>query len=310
MSSLVAVILAAGNGRRMRPLTHFVPKPMLPVGNRPLIELHVEMLKACGAERVVVVVGHLGDQIEQSLGSGEHLDVAIEYVRQPSPEGIAQALSMAGDHVQDAMIVSLGDIYFLADDLRPAVAPVLSGEADAVLLSKHARARDEIKMNFEILASASGRVSRVVEKPADPVGNIKGCGLYVFNPKIFDAIIRTPRSVLRNEFELTDAIQTLINDGADVRHAPLIHADINLTSPADLLAANLAELDRCDRPHLLGNHVRLHARAHITNSVVGHDVRIEQPIRVDRSVILADTVVRESKDIFSAVVGPAGIVTC
>jgi dTDP-glucose pyrophosphorylase len=310
MSSLVAVILAAGKGRRMRPLTRFMPKPMLPVGNRPLIELHVEMLKACGAERIIVVVGHLSDQIQRSLGTGEHLGVSIEYVQQPSPEGIAHALGTVADHVQQPMIVSLGDIYFVADDLRPAVSLVVTGQADAVLLSKQARARDEIRMNFEILANASGRVSHVVEKPADPVGHIKGCGLYVFNPKIFDAISRTPRSQLRNEFELTDAIQTLVSDGADVRHAPLIRADINLTSPADLLAANLAELDRRDRPHLLGEHVRLHTKAQVTNSVVGDDVQVEQPIRIDRTVILAETVVQQTHSIFSSVVGPAGVVTC
>jgi dTDP-glucose pyrophosphorylase len=282
---------------------------MLPVGNRALIERHVEMLKACGAERVIVVVGHLGDQIQQSLGAGETLGIPIEYVHQPHPEGIAHALSLADDRVPDVMIVSLADIYFVADDLPRAVEPVLSGEVDAVLLSKLAT-RSEVRMNFEILADDGERVSRVIEKPTDPLGNIKGCGLYVFNSKIFDAIARTPRSPLRNEFELTDAIQTLIDDGAHVRHAPLIRNDINLTSPADLLAANLAELDRRDRPHLLGDHVRLHAQAHITNSVVGNGVQIDHPIRIDRSVILARTVVRQSHDIFSSVVGPAGIVTC
>jgi dTDP-glucose pyrophosphorylase len=208
------------------------------------------------------------------------------------------------------MIVSLGDIYFVADDLRPAVALVLSGQADAVLLSKYTESSDEIKMNFEIVADGSGRVSRVVEKPAHTVGNIKGCGLYVFNSRIFEAIRNTPRSPLRNEFELTDAIQKLIDDGASVRHAPLIRADINLTSPADLLAANMAELSRQDRTQLLGQHVRLHAQAQVTNSVLGDEVQIEQPIHIDRSVILAGTVVRQPHDILSSVVGPAGVVTC
>jgi dTDP-glucose pyrophosphorylase len=234
----------------------------------------------------------------------------LEYVEQRQPEGIAHALGCLAGRVATTMVVSLGDIYFVADDLQSAVAPVLAGESDATLLSKRVSCRDEIKKNFEIHVTADGRVQRVVEKPAQPSCDIKGCGLYVFNQRIFAAIAQTPRSALRNEYELTDAIQVLVDQGAIVRHAPLIQTDINLTSPADLLTANLAELRRQDLLRLIGQRAQLHPAARITSSVLGPGVIVEQPIHIERSVILAESVLRQRHDLVQTVVGPAGVVSC
>jgi dTDP-glucose pyrophosphorylase len=294
----------------MHPLTQHVPKPLLPICNRPLVERHIEMLKGCGVRRVIVVIGHLGQQFRELLGTGQRLGVEIEYVEQPRAEGIGHALGLLADRVQAPMIVVLGDIYFVAADLRPAVQLVTEGRAEATLLSKQVEARAEIKKNFEIWARPDGRVERVVEKPAEPTCNIKGCGLYVFSPSIFEAIEKTPRSELRNEYELTDAIQILVHSGAAVHHAPLIHADINLTSPADLLLANLAELQRQGRESVIGERVQMEAGAQVSASVLGAGVRVRRPIRIERSVVLAETDVSVSTDIVSAVVGAAGIVSC
>ena len=89
-----------------------------------------------------------------------------------------------------------------------------------------------------------GRVRRVIEKPRYVDSQLKGCGLYVFDPHIFDAIRRTPRTAMRDEYEITDSIQILINDGYVTHHHPIVERDLNLTKPADLLTINLIELAR------------------------------------------------------------------
>jgi len=306
----VGVILGAGKGIRMRPLSHAVPKPLLPICNRPLIEHHIRLMKDCGITRIFVVVGHLGSQIQDELRDGGHLGVEIQYVTQPTTDGIAHALGLLRPYIDRTMVVFLGDIYFDAQDLTPAVAQVARGHVDGVLVSKVGCQPDEIRQNFAIVADQDGRVQRVIEKPQNPPNDIKGCGLYVFVPQIFDAIEKTPRSELRNEYEITDAIQVFINDGFAVSHAPLIRADINLTLPPDLLKANRLDLHKRGLPYLLGRDVRLPEQAAVDGSVLGDGVVVDRPIRIRNSIVLAGVHITADSDIHSSIICAEGIVKC
>ena len=99
----------------------------------------------------------------------------------------------------------------------------------------------------------------MIEKPRYVDSQLKGCGLYVFDPHIFDAIRRTPRTAMRDEYEITDSIQILINDGYVTHHHPIVERDLNLTKPADLLTINLIELARHGLTKLVDESVKMPA---------------------------------------------------
>jgi dTDP-glucose pyrophosphorylase len=205
----------------------------------------------------------------------------------------------------------LGDIYFhLKAPLRPLCEQVLSGEVNANLVSMYEPDPAMVRRNFVIQADERGRVHRVIEKPRYVESQLKGCGLYVFDPHIFDAIRRTPRTAMRDEYEITDSIQILINDGYVVHHHPIVERDLNLTKPDDLLTINLIELERAKLPRLVAETATLAAGTRIERSVVGHGAVIQHPIRISNSVIMPNVVVDASTDLDSVVMDGEHTVYC
>ena len=308
---MVGVILAAGKGARMYPFSERSPKPILPILNRPLLSHQIDVMRECGISEVHIVVGHLGYQVARAFGDGSHYGVRIHFVEQESTLGLAHAVGALEQRVQLPFVLMLGDIYFrLNAPLRPVMDQVLSGEVNANLVSMHEPDPEMMRRNFVIQADGHGRVHRVIEKPRYVDSQLKGCGLYVFDQHIFDAIRRTPRTAMRDEYEITDSIQIMINDGWIVHHQPVVERDLNLTKPEDLLTINLSELDRRGLPHLVAEHVSLPAGTHVERSVIGEGVLVRHPIRITNSVILPNVVVSSTHDIDSVVMDAEHSVYC
>ncbi|MGH9204286.1 MAG: hypothetical protein ACRD2A_23915, partial [Vicinamibacterales bacterium] len=139
---------------------------------------------------------------------------------------------------------------------------------------------------------------------------LKGCGLYVFDQHIFDAIRRTPRTALRDEYEITDSIQILIDDGYHVHHTPIVERDLNLTKPDDLLLINLIELRRQGLTSLVDDSVRAPQGVGISNSVIGPGVTIQHPIRITNSMIMSGVDVESSVDLDAVVMSREHVVQC
>ncbi len=295
--AVVGVILAAGAGTRIRPLSDHLPKPILPVGNRPMLEYQLDMLREAGIHDVYIVVGRAGAKIMSALGDGSKQGLHLRYVEQGEALGIAHALGTLEPFIRSPFIVFLGDIFFVADSLGPAIAEVVSGKVQVNLISKVEPSPDMIRRNFVIIDDGAGRVRRVIEKPKEVPTNLKGCGIYVLDPHVFDAIRRTPRSPLRNEHEITDTMQILIDDGLVVRHTPIVREDINVTNPADLLAVNLFELERRGTSTILGRNLSLPSGTRIERSVVGDDVTLEHPIRISGSLVFAGSRITADQDL-------------
>jgi dTDP-glucose pyrophosphorylase len=153
-------------------------------------------------------------------------------------------------------------------------------------------------------------VHRVIEKPRYVHSQLKGCGLYVFDQHIFDAIRRTPRTAMRDEYEITDSIQILINDGYVVRHHPIVKRDLNLTKPDDLLRINLIELERRGLQNLIGDRVSAPEGTRIERSIIGDGVVIRHPIRISNSVIMPNVTVDTASDLDSVVMDGEHLVYC
>jgi glucose-1-phosphate thymidylyltransferase len=308
---MVGVILAAGKGARMYPFSERSPKPILPILNRPLLSHQIEVMRECGIGEVHIVVGHLGYQVARAFGDGSHHGVRIHFVEQETTLGLAHAVGALEARVQLPFVLMLGDIYFhLKAALRPVMDQVLDGRVNANLVSMIESDPEMMRRNFVIQADESGRVQRVIEKPRYVESQLKGCGLYVFDQHIFDAIRRPPRTAMRDEYEITDSIQILINDGWVVHHQPIVERDLNLTKPEDLLSINLLELDRRGLPHLVHDYVSLPAGTRVERSVIGEGVLVRHPIRISNSVILPNVVVDSKHDLDCVVMDAEHSVYC
>lgn len=296
-AELMGVILAAGKGTRMQPFSAHFPKPILPLAGRPLIAHQLETLADLGIRDVVIVIGHLGHEVVRALGDGSQHGVNLTYIEQEETLGIAHALSGLEAHVNRPFLLLLGDIYFETNNLVTMVEMFQgSGGVDGVLAVKRESDPAAIRRNFVVMTDASGMVTRVIEKPRHPRTDLKGCGIYLFDQAFFDAIRRTPRTAMRDEYEITDAIQIFVDDGYRVQAAEVVVDDMNLSFPSDLLDLNLHYLDRKGVSEMIGENVKLADGCRIEHSVIMDGVVIEHPIAIRDCLIFPGVRVVSEKD--------------
>ncbi len=307
---LVGVILAAGKGTRIFPFSESYPKPLLPIANKPLMQYQIELMAAIGIRKVIVVIGHLGYEIVRKIGRGSEFGVDIQYVEQKTTLGIAHAVGTLEGSISSPFMLFLGDIYFVTDALGSMVETMVQEGLQGVLATKLENDVEKIKRNFAVILDGDGFVRRVIEKPQYPQNNLKGCGIYLFSPQVFDAIRRTPRTAMRDEYEITDAIQILIDDGAKVKSMNVIAEDMNLTYPHDLLELNLYEIQRqqCDR--IVGDNVAMNGTAVVRNCVIGHDAQIGAGASLENCVVFDGVVVEPGKSYVNTILTADRIIPC
>ena len=295
-------IIAAGKGTRIEPLSFKYPKSLLRVCNKPIIEHQIGVMKDIGIKNLFIVVGHLGNYIKKHLKDGRDFGVNITYIEQKNPKGIAHAVAQLESVVKIPFFVFLGDIFIKCRNLKKAVDLLKENNADAVLITKKERNKDMIKKNFSVILNKKGRVVRVIEKPHFPQNNLKGCGVYLFTPAIFDAIRRTPISQIRNEYELTDSIQIFIDDMHPVYSVNDVEWDLNINTAEDLLYCNLKMLKGLNKNKIVGKNVRIHPRAKLINSILCDNAVIKNPIKIINSCIFPNSVVDAKKDLMLCLV--------
>ncbi len=224
-----AVVLVAGKGTRMEPLTSDCPKVMLQVANKPILEHILNSAVQAGIEGFVFITGYLEQQIREYFGDGSKWGVRIDYVQQKEQLGTANAIGYAKGHVEEAFLVLNGDMLIGQEDLKA----LISRTEEAVICVKEV----ENPSDFGVLEVENNKVVRIIEKPKNPPTKLANAGVYLFKESIFDFIDRTQASV-RKEFEITDSIQMLIDSGAVVGYSPLEGRWIDIGYPWDLLKAN------------------------------------------------------------------------
>lgn len=306
----MGAILAAGRGSRMVPFGESIPKAIMPIGNRPLIEYQIEQMRGLGITEIAILVGHKGFEISKTLGDGERLGVRLIYVEQTVTAGIAHALGRLESVLPRPFVLMLGDIFFEPRNLADLVTEYEEHGCNAVLAAKYEHDIAAIRKNFAILQDESGRVRRVIEKPRHPQNNLKGVGLYMFDPVVFDSIRRTPRTAMRDEYELTEAIQVMINDEWHVRVSDCIANDINLTVPSDVLKCNLYVAANRGTTNIIDQTAQLHPDAVVDRVVMGRRAVIQKPITIRRSVILDNAIVDSTEDLDGFIVSPSQMVDC
>ena len=294
---VTGVILAAGVGSRIKPLSFDLPKPLLPICNKPIMQYQIEAMAEAGIRDFVVVVGYLKDKIIEYFGDGSRLNVNIRYIEQEKALGIAHAVGQIEGCLSGPFLLFLGDIFTIHGRLSSVMETYHKTRAPVVLAVKREKNPEFIKRNFAIQMNRDGTVKRVIEKPRYAINDLKGCGIYLFDLPIFDAIRRTPRTALRDEYEITNSIQILIEDGYKVRINDAVEWDMNVTVPEDLLECNMRLLKKMTVKNLIGSNVKLAGGTEVVNSVIGDNVMVHSPIRISDSVIFPGVSIEGGSDI-------------
>jgi glucose-1-phosphate thymidylyltransferase len=206
------VILAAGKGTRLYPITRHIPKPLLPIANRMTMEYAFDQLKNCGIHDVCVVVGENEPTMRETLGDGAAFGLNLSFVRQTDPKGLAHAVGFAKDFVAgDDFVLYLGDSVY-----DRSLAPFVDRFRETGCANLNLVKPVDDPRRFGVANVEGDRIVKLVEKPAEPESNLAMAGMYVFGPQLWDVLPDLQPSA-RGEYEITDAIQMLIDRGEDVR---------------------------------------------------------------------------------------------
>ncbi|XGI82742.1 glucose-1-phosphate thymidylyltransferase [Halorutilales archaeon Cl-col2-1] len=234
------VLLSGGKGTRLRPITHTGPKQLVPVANKPVLEYAIEDFKEAGIDEIGVILGNKGrEEIQEVLGDGSEYGVDITYIVQGNPLGLAHAAGCARDFVgDDDFVMYLGD-NILKQGIVDLVESFEDGDYDAGIALQEVENPEQFGIAD---VNQNDEVTELIEKPDDPPTNLALIGMYVFSPRIFDAIESIEPS-WRGELEITDAIQTLLEDGERIDSHVVDGWWKDTGKPEDILEANRLVLD-------------------------------------------------------------------
>src|ERR687889_1465821 len=212
MSELKGLILSGGRGTRLRPLTYTSAKQLVPVANKPVLFYGIEALADAGIRDIGIVVGDTQAEIRAAVGDGSAWGVRVTYIEQDAPRGLAHAVLISEPFIgNDSFVMYLGD-NLLNKGIDAFVEEfVREAPAAQILLT-----RVPDPQMFGVAELVEGRVVRLVEKPKEPKSDLALGGVYLFSPEVFESVKRI-RPSFRDELEITDAIQDLIERGFAVR---------------------------------------------------------------------------------------------
>jgi len=230
---LKALILAAGESTRMRPLTANKPKPLLHVAGKPFLEHTISSLKKSGIKDIVLLIGWRSERLQEYFGTGKKFGVTINYAHQTARYGTAHAIGTARKYFNEPFMCLNGDIL-LMDEMVKGILSFYKKHNSTVM----ALAEVEDPAGLGVVEVDNKKVKRIIEKPKKKVGTLINAGVYMFKPKIFDAVDKTQLSA-RGEYEITEALEILINKMSHpVYGYQLTTPWLDISMPWHLLNAN------------------------------------------------------------------------
>jgi bifunctional UDP-N-acetylglucosamine pyrophosphorylase/glucosamine-1-phosphate N-acetyltransferase len=254
-----AVILAAGEGTRLRPFTLTRPKHLISVGGKTVMEHVLDAVKNAGVNEVIVVVHYKAEQLRDFLGDGSKFGLSIEYIRQTEMKGTADAIRTVESNVNEEFLLIYGDILTTSEAIRS----VIKGYADNKPAAAMAVVQVSRPEHYGIVKLENNYVTGIFEKPkpSEALTNLANAGIYMFSKEIFQKIHQTPLSP-RGELEITDTFELLIGEKRQVLAVQILTDDwLDIGRPWNLLEANEWALSRItpkvdgkieDNVHLIG----------------------------------------------------------
>jgi glucose-1-phosphate thymidylyltransferase len=285
-----ALVLAGGEGTRLRPITHTSAKQLIPVANKPILFYGLEAIRDAGIREVGIVVGPTAEEVRAACGDGSRWGLEITYLPQDAPRGLAHAVLIARHYLgDDDFVMYLGD-NLLLEGLTTFVQEFDRHRPNAQIFL--ARVREPERFGVAVLEG--DRVTKLVEKPKEHISDLALVGVYLFDETVHEAVRRVEPS-WRGELEITDSIQALVDAGRTVR-AELITGWWKDTGKLeDMLEANRMMLSQVE-PRVDGE---VDGQSRLVGRVV-----IERGAKVSRTVIRGPAIVGENSIVEDSLIGP------
>lgn len=334
-----AVILAAGEGWRLRPITSTRPKHLIPIGGKPLLDHMLSALRNAGFKEILIVVHYGSDKITKHFGNGSNFGLKIEYVHQPHVIGTADATKLSERYVEDDFLLVYGDLFISSN--------VINRVLDVYKRSKNLSPRPTVTMgavpvenieNYGVMKIRGSYVIDIIEKPVPGTveSNLINAGVYVFSTEIFEAIKNTKVSP-RGELEITESIRYLMRKGKPVIFAKIPRNEwLDVGNPWDFLEANRRALSSLKTeirgkveegayihgPVYVGERARVRSGSYIEGPVfigggsdigpnchikahtsIGKNVRIGNACEIRNSIIMDDVEIGQLSYLGDSIVG-------
>jgi glucose-1-phosphate thymidylyltransferase len=290
MESLKGLILSGGKGTRLRPITHTSAKQLVPVANKPVLFYGIESLVSAGVEEIgIIIAPETGGEIQAAAGDGSSFGCSITYIEQDAPRGLAHAVLTAEPFLGDSpFVMYLGD-NLLRDGISALVDEFRSGAPDAMILLTPV----DDPENYGVAELDGDKVARLVEKPKEPRSDLALVGVYMFTTAIFEAA-RAIEPSWRDELEITDAIQWLIDRGLRVDPHTVSGWWKDTGQVQDMLDANRLILDDLSE----------RVDGELIDSRVEGRVVIEPGVVLERATVRGPAIVGAGSRIVDAYIGP------
>jgi glucose-1-phosphate thymidylyltransferase len=286
---LKGILLHGGHGTRLKPLTYTRPKQLLPIANIPMSQYGITSLKNAGITDIAVVIGgNNSHKVKEYYGNGEQFGIKITYIYQDEPKGISHAIGLCENFIgSHRFVVFLGDNIMLKDIASYAEDFENKNDAAKVLLCEVSN-----PSQFGIAdVTKDGKINKIMEKPKSPPSNLAVTGIYFLSPIIF-GIIKKLKPSWRNELEITDALQILLESNQQISYDVITGYWKDTGTPQDILEANRIILSEME-PYFHGqkeNNVTIKGKIMIgKNSKIGNDTIIEGPVIIGQNCMISGT---------------------
>jgi glucose-1-phosphate thymidylyltransferase len=284
------LVLAGGFGTRLRPLTYTGAKQLIPVANKPIIFYGIEALTKANVKELGIIVGDTEDEVKNTVGKGEQWGVSITYIQQQAPLGLAHAIKISKPFLGDEpFIMYLGD-NILKEGIDDFVHTFKKNQPNALILLTEVPNPQDFGV---AVIDDKGNVKKLTEKPKKPPSNLALVGVYLFDKEIFKAIEHIKPS-WRNELEITDAIQWLLDNHYKVESHMVKGWWKDTGKPDDIIEANLLVLEN----------IKSLNKGKQADSTINGRVRAEQGSIVEKSVIRGPVVIGKNSKIINSYIGP------
>ena len=283
------IILHGGHGTRLRPLTHTGPKQLLPIANKPMSQYCIESIREVGITDIAIIIGGLGsNKVREYYGNGEKFGVNITYIEQDEPRGIAHAIGLCKEFVNnEKFLVFLGD-NIIQKPIADFVENFNKSDYDATVLLCEV----DNPSRFGIADIENEKIVKITEKPKKPTSNLAVTGIYLLTPLIFEVIDNLKPS-WRNELEITDALDNLLKQNDNIGYETITDYWKDTGTPEDILNANRQVLEHiCNQtggnPSIIGKNCKIDESASIGPNVsIGDDTIISSDVVIENSIIMS-----------------------
>jgi len=284
------LILSGGKGTRLRPLTFTQAKQLVPVANKPVLFYGIEALVEAGIKEIGIVVGDTKDEIMDAVGDGSRWSIQVQFIEQEAPLGLAHAVKISESYLgKDSFVMYLGD-NILKSGIKSLVEEFQEHKPSSLILLTEV----PNPQLFGVAELKDGKVVRLVEKPKKPMSNLALVGVYMFDFHVFEAVNAIKPS-WRNELEITDAIQYLIDKDYAV-HPHLVTGWWKDTGKIeDILEANRLILESIKS--------QIDGKVDASSQIKG-EVIIERGVLVKNSTIRGPAIIGAETEIIDSYIGP------